>query len=120
MAIELMCPDCGTEYWGPSSGAKCGSCDYCFDTMDKINYRDLIAYLEKRKEKNMQKFLSMAEVKAKINPDEILFSRSELINIKGAMEFIQEKFYYEKEDKKSTTYKNLMAIRDKCINALEK
>ena len=36
------------------------------------------------------------------------------------MEFIQEKFYYEKEDKKSTTYKNLMAIRDKCINALEK
>ena len=64
--------------------------------------------------------MTMAEVKAKLNPDENLFSRSELINIKVAMEFIQEKFYYEKEDKKSTTYKNLMAIRDKCINALEK
>tara|TARA_B100000963_G_scaffold356999_1_gene378239 strand:+ start:674 stop:880 length:207 start_codon:yes stop_codon:yes gene_type:complete len=68
----------------------------------------------------MQKFMTMAEVKAKLNPDENLFSRSELINIKVAMEFIQEKFYYEKADKKSTTYKNLMAIRDKCINALEK
>ena len=64
--------------------------------------------------------MTMAEVKAKLNPDENLFSRSELINIKVAMEFIQEKFYYEKADKKSTTYKNLMAIRDKCINALEK
>ena len=68
----------------------------------------------------MQKFMTMAEVKAKLNPDENLFSKSELINIKVAMEFIQEKFYYEKADKKSTTYKNLMAIRDKCINALEK
>ena len=68
----------------------------------------------------MQKFMTMAEVKAKLNPDENLFSRSELINIKVAMEFIQEKFYYEKADKKTTTYKNLMAIRDKCINALEK
>ena len=68
----------------------------------------------------MQKFMTMAEVKAKLNPDENLFSRSELINIKVAMEFIQEKLYYEKKDKKSTTYKNLMAIRDKCINALEK
>ena len=64
--------------------------------------------------------MTMAEVKAKLNPDENLFSRSELINIKVAMEFIQEKFYYEKADKKTTTYKNLMAIRDKCINALEK
>ena len=68
----------------------------------------------------MQKFMTMAEVKAKLNPDENLFSRSELINIKVAMEFIQEKFYYEKADKKTTTYKNLMAIRNKCINALEK
>ena len=68
----------------------------------------------------MQKFMTMAEVKAKLNPDENLFSRSELINIKVAMEFIQEKFYYEKADKKTITYKNLMAIRDKCINALEK
>ena len=68
----------------------------------------------------MQKFMTMAEVKAKLNPDENLFSRSELINIKVAMEFIQEKFYYEKADKKSTTYKNLITIRDKCINALEK
>jgi len=68
----------------------------------------------------MQKFMTMAEVKAKLNPDENLFSRSELINIKVAMEFIQEKLYYQEEDKKTTTYKNLMAIRDKCINALEK
>ena len=37
MAIELICYECGTEYWGPSLGAKCGSCDYYFDTMDKIN-----------------------------------------------------------------------------------
>ena len=64
--------------------------------------------------------MTMAEVKAKLNPDENLFSRSELINIKVAMEFIQEKLYYQEEDKKTTTYKNLMAIRDKCINALEK
>ena len=41
MAIELICYECGTEYWGPSIGAKCGSCDYIFSTMDKINYRDL-------------------------------------------------------------------------------
>ena len=68
----------------------------------------------------MQKFMTMAEIKAKLNPDENLFSRSELINIKVAMEFIQEKLYYQEEDKKTTTYKNLMAIRDKCINALEK
>ena len=68
----------------------------------------------------MQKFMTMAEVKAKLNPDENLFSKSELINIKVAMEFIQEKFYYQEEDKKTTTYKNLMAIRDKCIDALEK
>ena len=68
----------------------------------------------------MQKFLSMAEVKARVNPNKDLFSKSELINIKVAMEFIQEKFYYKKEDKNSSTYKNLIAIRDKCIDALEK
>ena len=68
----------------------------------------------------MQKYLSMAEVKAKINPDKNLFSRSELINIKVAVEFIQEKLYYRKSDEKTTTYKNLTTIRDKCIDALEK
>lgn len=120
MAIELMCPECGTEYWGPSSGAKCGSCDYYFDTMDKINYRDLTKYLEERKEKNMQKFLSMAEVKARVNPEEYMFTREELIAIKVTMQFMQEKFYYLNSDKETKTYKQLITIRDKCINALEK
>ena len=120
MAIELMCPECGTEYWGPSSGAKCGGCDYYFDTEDKINYRDLTKYLEERKEKNMQKFLSMAEVKARVNPDEGMFTTEELIAIKVTMQFMQEKFYYLNQDKDTKTYKQLITIRDKCINALEK
>ena len=68
----------------------------------------------------MQKFMTMAEVKAKLNPDENMFTIEELISIKVSMEFIQEKFYWEEEDKKSNTYKKLMTIRDKCINALEK
>ena len=68
----------------------------------------------------MQKFMTMAEVKAKLNPDENMFTIEELISIKVSMEFIQEKFYWEEEDKKSKTYKKLMTIRDKCINALEK
>ena len=68
----------------------------------------------------MQKVLSMAEVKARLNPTENMFTIEELISIKVSMEFIQEKFYWEKEDKKSNTYKKLMTIRDKCIDALEK
>ena len=68
----------------------------------------------------MQKIMTMAEVKAKLNPDENMFTIEELISIKVSMEFIQEKFYWEEEDKKSNTYKKLMTIRDKCINALEK
>ena len=68
----------------------------------------------------MQKFLSMAEVKALVNPDENLFTKEELIAIKVTMQFIQEKFYNEEEDKLGGTYKNLMRIKEKCINALEK
>ena len=68
----------------------------------------------------MQKFLSMAEVKAIVNPNEEIFTREELISIKVSMQFIQEKFYWEEEDKKSNTYKQLITVRDKCINALEK
>tara|TARA_R100000353_G_scaffold55796_1_gene44474 strand:+ start:3747 stop:3953 length:207 start_codon:yes stop_codon:yes gene_type:complete len=68
----------------------------------------------------MQKFLSMAEVKALVNPDENLFTKEELIAIKVTMQFIQEKFYNEEEDKLGGTYKNLMKIKEKCINALEK
>ena len=68
----------------------------------------------------MQKFMSMAEVKAKINPDEDIFTREELIAIKVSMQFIQEKFYYLNQDKKTKTYKQLITIRDKCIDALEK
>ena len=68
----------------------------------------------------MQKFMTMSEVKAKLNPDENMFTIEELISIKVSMEFIQEKFYWEEEDKKSNTYKKLMTIRDKCIDALEK
>ena len=49
----------------------------------------------------MQKFMTMAEVKAKLNPDENMFTIEELISIKVSMEFIQEKFYWEEEDKKN-------------------
>ncbi len=68
----------------------------------------------------MQKFLSMAEVKAMVNPNEDIFTREDLICIKVSMQFIQEKFYNEEEDKLGGTYKNLMRIKEKCINALEK
>ena len=68
----------------------------------------------------MQKFLSMAEVKAMVDPDEGMFTKEELIAIKVSMQFIQEKFYWQEEDKKSNTYKQLITIRDKCIDALEK
>ena len=47
----------------------------------------------------MQKFLSMAEVKGLIDPDEEMFTREELIAIKVSMQFIQEKFYWQEEDK---------------------
>lgn len=62
----------------------------------------------------------MAEVKAIVNPNEEIFTREELISIKVSMQFIQEKFYWQEEDKKSNTYKQLITIRDKCIDALEK
>tara|TARA_R100000426_G_scaffold44035_1_gene33484 strand:- start:43 stop:249 length:207 start_codon:yes stop_codon:yes gene_type:complete len=68
----------------------------------------------------MQKFLSMAEVEAIINPNEDIFTREELISIKVTMQFMQEKFYNDEADKSSDTYKQLITIRDKCINALEK
>tara|TARA_R100000329_G_scaffold71507_3_gene62318 strand:+ start:534 stop:740 length:207 start_codon:yes stop_codon:yes gene_type:complete len=68
----------------------------------------------------MQKFLSMAEVQAIIDPEKEMFTREELIAIKVSMQFIQEKFYWQEEDKKSNTYKQLITIRDKCVDALEK
>ena len=68
----------------------------------------------------MQKFLSMAEVQTIVNPDKDMFTREELIAIKVSMQFIQEKFYWQEEDKKSNTYKQLITIRDKCVDALEK
>ena len=68
----------------------------------------------------MQKYLSMAEVKAKISPDEGMFTKEELIFIKVTMQFMQEKFYYLNCDKKTKTYKQLITIRNKCIDALEK
>ena len=68
----------------------------------------------------MQKFLSAAEVQARLNPNGDIFTREELISIKVSMQFIQEKFYYEEEDKLGNTYKTLMQIKEKCINALEK
>ena len=68
----------------------------------------------------MQKILSMAEVKAMVNPEKEMFTREELIAIKVSMQFIQEKFYYLNSDKETKTYKQLITIRDKCINALEK
>ena len=68
----------------------------------------------------MQKFLSMAEVKAMINPNEDIFTKEELISIQATMQFMQKKFYNDEADKSSDTYKQLITIRDKCINALEK
>ena len=68
----------------------------------------------------MQKFLIMAEVKAMVDPEKEMFTREELIAIKVSMQFIQEKFYYLNQDKKTKTYKQLITIRDKCIDALEK
>ena len=68
----------------------------------------------------MQKFVSMAEVKARVNPDEGMFTREELIAIKVTMQFMQEKFYYLNSDKETKTYKQLITIRDKCVDALEK
>ena len=69
----------------------------------------------------MQKFLSKAEVDAIVNPKEnIIFTRQELISIKVSVQFLQEKFYNREEDKSSETYNQLITIRDKCINALEK
>jgi len=64
--------------------------------------------------------MSMAEVKASINPQDGLFTNEELIAIKVTMQFMQEKFYYLNQDKKTKTYKQLITIRDKCIDALEK
>ena len=46
----------------------------------------------------------MAEVKAKVNPDEDMFTREELIAIKVTMQFMQEKFYYLNQDKDTKTY----------------
>lgn len=68
----------------------------------------------------MQKYLSMAEVKAIVNPEKEMFTRKELITIKVTMQFMQEKFYYLESDKKTKTYKELITIRDKCIDALRK
>ena len=69
----------------------------------------------------MQKFLTLAEVDAIVNPKEdIIFTRQELISIKVSVQFLQEKFYNVEEDKSSDTYKQLITIRDKCIDALEK
>ena len=68
----------------------------------------------------MQKFLSKAEVDAIVNPEENMFTKEELIAIKVTMQFMQEKFYYLNSDKNTKTYKQLITIRDKCIDALEK
>ena len=62
----------------------------------------------------------MAEVKAIVNPEKEMFTRKELITIKVTMQFMQEKFYYLESDKKTKTYKELITIRDKCIDALRK
>ena len=62
----------------------------------------------------------MTEVKAMINPNEDIFTREELISIKVTMQFMQEKFYNDEADKSSDTYKQLITIRNKCIDALEK
>ena len=136
MAIELLCPECGTEYWGPSSGAKCGGCDYYFDTEDKINYRDLTAYLhvapqsfndyrnkniKKRKENKMQKFLTAEEVKMAVEPKvRVMFTVKELVAIEMSMKFLLDKFYNEDKDIGTDTHTRLTRVREKCKDALEK
>ena len=62
----------------------------------------------------------MAEVKAMINPNEDIFTKEELISIQATMQFMQKKFYNDEADKSSDTYKQLITIRNKCIDALEK
>ena len=68
----------------------------------------------------MQKFLSAAEVQARLNPNKDIFTKKELISIQATVQFMQKNFYNDEADKSSDTYKELITIRDKCINALEK
>ena len=69
----------------------------------------------------MQKFMTSEEVKMAIEPKvRVMFTVKELVAIKVSMQFIQEKFYWHEDDKESNTYKQLITIKDKCIDALEK
>ncbi len=65
--------------------------------------------------------MTSAEVKNTVDPKvRVMFTVKELVAIKVSMQFIQEKFYNKEEDKSSATYNQLITIRDKCIDALEK
>ena len=48
MSKDLICPECGTEYWGPYKDAQCGECEHIFSIREKIFQRDLQEYLIKR------------------------------------------------------------------------
>ena len=67
----------------------------------------------------MQKFMSNEEVLAKLNEDvELKFTTREIMMIKTSAKFLLKHFY--KDDMGTMTYDELISIRDKCINALEK
>jgi hypothetical protein len=42
MALELICPQCETEYWGPVRDAQCGECEHIFlpeEIHEALGYR---------------------------------------------------------------------------------
>tara|TARA_R100001163_G_C5052578_1_gene189225 strand:- start:986 stop:1189 length:204 start_codon:yes stop_codon:yes gene_type:complete len=67
----------------------------------------------------MQNFMTNEEVQAKLNENKDLkFTTREIMMIKISAKFLLKHFYAD--DMGTMTYEELVSIRDKCINALEK
>ena len=69
----------------------------------------------------MQNFMTnlAEEVQAKLNENKDLnFTTREIMMIKISAKFLLKNFY--SDDMGTMTYNELISIRDKCINALEK
>ena len=67
----------------------------------------------------MQKFMTHEEVLAKLDENKDLkFTTREIMMIKISAKFLLKNFY--SDDMGTMTYNELISIRDKCINALEK
>jgi len=49
--------------------------------------------------------------------EKINLTDEEWMAVSATLKFIQKKFYNEEDDKTSNTYKTLITIRDKIINA---